>query len=156
MKTLYLRASTAHLYISNYGPRRKSSVCGNAGLSSFKYWIDFVCGVVDFFLTALCVLLLLHERCRGGCRRYGRQVGDVMDAAAAGQFDPRIPNGYGNCQYPIFECVDGRIALLFLSCVASHTAFRPPSTASRHHLQKRDIGNFRTPKCVASWSANAR
>ncbi len=37
---------------------------------------------------------------------------------------------------------------MFLSGVASHTAFGTPSTASRQHLQKRDINNFRTPSQI--------
>ena len=54
--------------------------------------------------------------------------------------------GCGSNRCPIFNGTDGRIALLFLAYVACHTALGTPSTASRQHRRKWDIGCFRTPK----------
>ena len=79
----------------------------------------------------------------------------LASATGAPKFTVTITKGCGNSQHPIFGCADGRIALLFLACVARHTALGTPSSASRQRLQKRNIGNFRTPKiwvCLARFS----
>ena len=79
---------------------------------------------------------------------------DAPDAVLQGKalpIEPVQPKGCGNCKYPVLDGTGGRIASLFIACVASHTALFTPSTASRQHHLKRYFSNFRTPKRAAHY-----
>jgi len=73
-----------------------------------------------------------------------------LSSILLGKYEGVRCKGCGNSPYPFYGSTNGRIASLYLACVAIHTALGTPSTASRQRYQKQNIGNFCIPKRLKS------